>query len=107
MSNSNVSNVSAEKAYELISENKKLLILDVRTKEEYESGHIPGAKSIPVQAIEDSFDELEEYQANPILVYCESGRRSFEAVNYLLDNSFTEIYQLERGIASWKYELER
>lgn len=107
MSNSNVSNVSAEKAYELISENEKLLILDVRSKEEYESGHIPGAKSIPVQVLSARIDELEEYQTNPLLVYCESGRRSSEAINYLMDNSFTEIYHLDRGIASWKYELKR
>ena len=107
MSNSNVSPVSAEKAYKLISETNKLLILDVRSKEEYESGHIPGAKSIPIQVLAARIDELEDYQADPMLVYCHTGRRSSQAVHYLVDNNFTEIYHLDRGIESWKYELKR
>ena len=107
MVNSKVSNVSAEEANKLIRENNKLIILDVRSNEEYESGHIPGAKLIPVQVLSDRINELKEYKANPILVYCHSGGRSPKAVNYLLANSFTEIYHLNRGLASWKYELNR
>jgi len=107
MSNSKVNNVNAEKAYNLVSENKNLLILDVRTQEEYESGHIPGAKLIPVQVLSARINELAEYQTNPILVYCASGGRSPKAVNCLLANSFTEIYHLDRGISCWKYELTR
>jgi rhodanese-related sulfurtransferase len=96
--------MKAEEAYKLIIENKKLLILDVRTKEEYEKGHIPGAKLIPVQALSARMDELYEYQDSPILVYCETGRRSSFAVNYLIENDFTEIYHLDRGIVAWKYD---
>jgi len=105
MANSKVSNVSAEQAHTLISETEKLVILDVRTDEEYESGHIPGAKLIPVQVLSSRINELKKYQTNPILVYCASGGRSPRAVNFLLANSFTQIYHLDRGISSWRYEL--
>ena len=107
MSKTKVSNVSAEQAYKLINENKNLIILDVRTNEEYQSGHIAGAKLIPVQVLAARLNELKEYQAKPMLVYCASGGRSPKAVNFLLANGFTEIYHLDRGISSWRYELTR
>ena len=57
MFNSNVKNVSSEEAYKLINDNKDLVILDVRTKEEYDGGHIPGAKLIPVQFLSIKLSE--------------------------------------------------
>ena len=107
MSNSKVSDVSAEKAYKLINENRNLIILDVRTQEEYAKGHIPGATLIPVQVLSSRIDELKEYQANPLLVYCASGGRSPKAVNLLLAKGFTEIHHLDRGISCLRYELTR
>ncbi|MHB8125676.1 MAG: rhodanese-like domain-containing protein [Desulfitobacteriaceae bacterium] len=103
MFNKNAANVSAEKAFQLINEKKELIILDVRTKKEYESGHIPRARLFPVQVLSARIRELEEHKMNPILVYCASGGRSPQAVKLLLDNNFTEIYHLNRGISSWKY----
>lgn len=101
------SNVSAEKANELISENKELVILDVRTKEEYQNGHIKGAKLFPVQTLAGRISELKKFQGHPILVYCASGGRSPSALKYLIDNDFKEIYHLNRGISSWTYKLSR
>ena len=105
MFDSNIKNVSSEEAYKLINENKELLILDVRTKEEYEEGHIPGAKLIPVQVLPIKLSELDEYKDNPVLVYCASGGRSPRAVNTLVNNDFTNIYHLTRGISSWRYKV--
>ena len=107
MFNTNVKNVSAKEAYNLISTDKELLILDVRSKEEYDSGHIPGAKLVPVQVLESMIDDLDKYKDKKVLVYCESGRRSPIAVATLEDNDFTNIYHLSRGIASWKYDVSK
>lgn len=101
--NKNVKNVNADEAYKLINENKNMIILDVRTKGEFESGHIPKAKNIPVQQLSTRIKELEKYKDTPILVHCTSGGRSPSAVKSLVNNNFTQIYHLNRGLMSWKH----
>jgi len=107
MFNSNVKNVSAEEAYNLINGDKEFIIIDVRTKEEYDDGHIPGAKLVPVQILHMKLDELGVYEDKPVLVYCASGGRSPGAVKTLVNNDFKNIYHLSRGISSWKYNVTR
>ncbi len=107
MFNSKVKNVNAEEAYKLISGDKELIILDVRTKEEYDNGHIQGAKLIPVQILPMKLAEFDKYKDRPVLVYCASGGRSPRAVDTLADNDFENIYHLSRGISSWRYGLTR
>ena len=59
------------------------LVLDVRTKEEFEAGHIKGAKNIPVQVIQNHLDEIKGYDKQ-IIAYCRSGRRSGRATTILV-----------------------
>lgn len=105
--NKNVKNISAEEAYKLINENKNIVVLDVRTKSEFDSGHIPKAKNIPVQQLSTRINELEKYKNNPIIVHCASGGRSPSAVKTLIKNNFSQIYHLNRGLMSWKYPLRK
>ena len=107
MFNSGVKNVSAEEAHKLINDDKEFIIIDVRTKEEYDNGHIPGAKLVPVQILPMKLDELGAYKDKPVLVYCASGGRSPRAVETLANNDFKNIYHLSRGISSWRYNLTR
>ena len=107
MFNSRYKNVSAEEANKLISDNKYFIILDVRTKEEFDNGHIPGAKLVPVQVLPMKLNELSGYKDKPILVYCASGGRRPRAVETLADDDFKNIYHLSRGISSWRYNLTR
>lgn len=107
MFNSNIKNVSAEEAHKLLSENSEFVILDVRTKEEYDDGHIPGAKLVPVNVLPMKLAELDKYKDMPVLVYCASGGRSPRAVDTLANSSFKNIFHLSRGICSWRYSLTR
>jgi rhodanese-related sulfurtransferase len=107
MSNLKIKNVNAEEAYKLINENSEVLILDVRTKEEYDNGHIPGAKLVPVQVLPMKLTELNVYKDKPVLVYCASGGRSPRAVDTLANNDFKDIYHLTRGLSSWRYNVSR
>jgi rhodanese-related sulfurtransferase len=107
LTNKNVKNVDADEANKLINENKNIIILDVRTKGEFESGHIPKAKNIPVQQLSTRIKELEKYKDAPILVHCASGGRSPSAVKALVNNNFTQIYHLNRGLMSWRHQLKR
>ena len=105
--NKNVKNVSAQEAEKLIRENKDIVILDVRTKNEYNSGHINGSKLMPVSEINSRLIELEKYRNKPILVHCASGGRSPKAVNVLLKNKYGPIYHMNHGLSGWQGQLKR
>ena len=87
-------------AAELIK-NISPLILDVRTKGEYESGHIENSLLIPVQELSENLDKLEKYRSEKILIYCASGNRSTVAANILIDAGFENIYNMRNGIGEW------
>jgi len=105
--NKNVKNVSGEEAAKLIRDTKDLVIIDVRTKGEYLSGHINGSKLMPVSEIGSRVEELEKFRGKPILVHCASGSRSPKAVNVLLKNKFGPIYHMSHGLASFNGNLKR
>ena len=107
MQNPSFKNLTAEDANKLINDNKEVLILDVRNKDEFDKGHIPGAVLIPASVLPARINELKKYENKPILVYCASGGRSPGAVQTLVKNNFTEIYHLTRGISSWPYSIKR
>ena len=77
------------------------ILLDVRTSEEYNNGHLKG--SINIDYFSDNFSEeisslgLE----SPILVYCRSGNRSGKAMNIMYDLGFKEVKNLIGGYKSW------
>lgn len=78
------------------------ILLDVRQPEEYQAGHIPGAKLIPLGELEDRQSELEK--GRKVIAYCRSGRRSLGAGVLLCGLGFHEVYNLEGGILDWRYE---
>lgn len=95
--------VSTEEAAALMEEETDYIILDVRTQDEYEAAHIPGAICIPNETI-----GTEEIDALPdkdqlILVYCRSGNRSKQASAKLADLGYTNIVEFG-GINSWTGE---
>jgi rhodanese-related sulfurtransferase len=97
----NIKNVTGPEAVELVQSNKNMVILDVRTREEFNSGHIKGAKNIPVSELLEKAGELEQYRGKPLLVHCASGHRSAKAVRILSKKQFGPIYHMNRGISSW------
>jgi len=77
------------------------LLLDVRTQEEYDAGHIESSLLIPVSELESRLDEIEAYKDKSVLVYCRSGNRSVTASNILIDNGFTDVHNLLTGYNGW------
>ena len=80
-----------------------MLYLDVRTAEEFRTGHVEGAVLLPYDQMEQRWQELAEWQDKPVVVYCRSGRRSGIAIDVLRSKGFS---QLTNGInveqmASW------
>ena len=83
---------------------KDRIILDVRSREEYDQGHIPGAILIPDTEIEAKAADLLPDKDQLILVYCRSGRRSKLAAQSLADLGYTNIREFG-GILDWPYEV--
>jgi len=91
--------LTVDGAKSLIQENTDLVVLDVRTKEEYESGHLQNAILIPVSELQDRLAELDKDKK--ILVYCKAGIRSAKASEILVNNGFGSVYNLVGGIDAW------
>jgi len=94
--------LSVEEAYQAYTGNDNYLFVDVRTVSEYEDGHIEGAVLIPLSEIGDRLSELP--MDRPIIVYCNgsSCNRSVAAATILVNNGFTEVYDLGgTGIIEW------
>lgn len=94
--------ITVAQAKEIIAKNKELLILDARTQEEYDAGHIEGAILIPYNKIAMNLDQLDGFEDKPILVYCRTGSRSAVAVDTLIENGFNKIYHMNKGFSRWK-----
>lgn len=94
--------VTAAELRSMITAGQELVIVDVRTEEEYNGpeGHLEGAILIPVQEIEKRIGELEAYKDRNIVVYCASGFRSRRAGQFLMSRGF-DVLDLEGGIRAW------
>lgn len=95
--------ISQETAAELMKQSG-VIILDVRTDEEYAEGHIPGAICIPNETISDEMPAQLPDLEQTILVYCRSGRRSKEAAQKLADIGYKNIMEFG-GIIDWTGEV--
>lgn len=74
-------------------------LVDVRTRFEYHSGHIPGAINIPLDELE--WRTMEIPTTHPIVVVCASGNRSRTGSEILLEKGFNRVYNLRGGTSSW------
>ncbi len=70
------------------------LLLDVRTVEEFEAGHLDGATNIPVQQLQARLDALPAKKDQPIVVYCRSGQRSARATALLTQAGYARVFDL-------------
>lgn len=95
--------ISSSEVNRMITNHEDFILVDVRTKAEYESEHIKGAINIPLDEIESTTMLNKE---SKIVVYCQSGNRSAKAAQKLLDNGYIDVYDLG-GIIGWTYETER
>ncbi len=80
----------------------QVTILDVRTPQEFEDGHIRNARLIPGAEINDRIAEIVSLKDRPIMVYCRAGSRSSAAAAILKKQGFTKITNLTGGISAWK-----
>ena len=99
-------NITAEEARQIMDSEDGYIILDARTQEEYDQGHVPGAIVISHEEIAEKAEEVLTDMDQLILVYCRSGRRSKIAAEALVELGYTNIREFG-GIIDWPYEVEK
>ncbi|MCK5567180.1 MAG: rhodanese-like domain-containing protein [Actinomycetia bacterium] len=95
--------ITVDEAYEIFLDNEDYIFIDVRSEDEYKSGHIEGAIHIPVTEIEERLGEIPDDKS--IIVYCNGSGcdRSGRAARILTENGFNQVYDLVgRGIFEWE-----
>lgn len=96
--------ISMDEAKTLMEKKEGYILLDVRTKGEYESGYIPGAINIPLSDIDEKIISSLPDKSQMILVYCRSGNRSREASDKLSKLGYSNVLEIG-GINAWKGEI--
>jgi len=92
-------NITGEEAKRMI-DMEDVSLLDVRTEEEYNSGHISGATLIPVAELGNRTEELNK--SKKIVVYCRTDNRSATASDILIEHGFEKVYKVLGGINAWE-----
>lgn len=95
--------ISAIKAYERLGNTENVVLLDVRTPEEYEEYHLSDAILMPLQTLENDLSTNTQFDKDDeIIVYCRSGRRrSMEAFNILTKLGYSNVKSMAGGIKQW------
>ncbi|MDQ7002051.1 MAG: rhodanese-like domain-containing protein [Ghiorsea sp.] len=94
---------TVQEAHEVLLKGQKaepFLFLDVRTPGEYQGGHVPTAKNIPVQVLAQRLAEVPKDKK--VFVYCESGVRSSKATQILVDAGYTNIINMKASMRGWR-----
>ena len=94
--------LSADEYEQLLKKKKNEVLVDVRTPDEYNSGHLKDAQNIDFRSagFQEEIGKLNKN--NPVFLYCMSGGRSSQAAEQLKSMGFKEIYNLDGGILKWK-----
>ncbi|AKB71227.1 MULTISPECIES: MBL fold metallo-hydrolase [Methanosarcina] len=92
--------ISVQSLKDKIEKNEEMVILDVRRDEEWEKGHIEGARHVYVGHLEENLDKVP--RNSPIIVYCDSSRRSNIAASILKKNGYDMVYNVLGSMTAWK-----
>ena len=95
-------NVSPDEAEKLLKDNPKIVVLDVRTPEEFAKGHIAGAKNVDFKAADFAEKVAALDKSKTYLVHCAAGGRSSKTLDVMKDKNFGAIYHLNEGFKAWE-----
>jgi phage shock protein E len=97
-----VKNVTPDEAEKVMKSKKDAVVLDVRTAEEFEGGHIAGAKNVDFHG-DDFAKKIAEFdKSKPYVLHCAAGGRSTRALETMKKHGFREVYHLDGGFKAWQ-----
>ncbi len=105
-----VPEISQTELLELTKSDPSLLILDVRSPQEYAQGRVPQAKLIPHTELQSRLAEISDAKNSPVVVYCKSGYRAGIAESILIEAGFSNVMHLAGDMSGWisaKQPIER
>lgn len=94
-----VNTVNSTQARALLTKTPGLVLLDVRTPDEFRQAHLHGALLIPVSELQNRLREVP--RGKPLLVYCSVGARSASAAKFLASQGFNNVYHMGDGLVGW------
>ncbi len=93
--------VNSKQVNSMLQKDKKWIVLDVRSAEEFNSGHIKGAQNIDIRQA-DAFSKIDKLNKNAkYIVHCRTNHRSGMAVEHMMQSGFKNIYQMMDGWSGW------
>ena len=93
--------VNSKKVSKMIRKDKKLIVLDVRTADEFKEGHINGAINIDIRQ-PDALEKIDKLDRNAkFIVHCRTNHRSKTATDHMVQSGFKTVYQMMDGITGW------
>ena len=95
-----MNDINIDELIEIIKLNSNTILIDVRSKQEFNEGHLTNAINIPIYELEKWCNNKsnDNYNNRTIIVYCQSGIRSKKAIKILNKNGFTKLYHLKDGL---------
>lgn len=100
--NTEESSIDYENAKTILKNDKKAILVDVRSPQEYKEGHLEGSINYPLYDLERNAEKLLENKENTIIFYCQSGNRSKRAFKLLQEQGYHNLYQIEGGLDNMK-----
>ena len=97
-----VAQIEPQQLVKQIENEKLLIIIDVRTEDEYTLGHIKGAINIPYNQLITYQDKITAYKDQQVILYCRSGRRADIAATTLQELGFTKLIDLKGHMILWE-----
>jgi rhodanese-related sulfurtransferase len=81
--------------------NQGALVIDLRSKEQYDAGHIVDARNVPVGELESQADSLKKWRDRNVITYCDSGSDGASAARALMKLGFGKVFNLHGGLNAW------
>ena len=84
--------------------NEGALVLDVRSRDQYDAGHVIEARNVPSADLSQSVETLKRYREKPVLTCCETGMTASAAARTLREQGFSKVASLRGGLQAWRAE---
>jgi rhodanese-related sulfurtransferase len=91
--------LSASQAVRLM--NQGALVIDLRSKQLYDAGHIVDSRNVPVAELESQADALKKWRERNVITYCDTGADGASAARSLTKLGFTKVFNLQGGLNAW------
>ncbi len=93
--------VSAHEGTRLINR-EDAVVLDIREKKVFDKGHVVNAINIPLAKLDERITELDKYKEKPLIIVCQMGQQSSDAVKKLEARAFSQVYKMTGGLSEWQ-----